>query len=127
MTTDLTTTDLDLLATCEETIARGLQTFEDIMNHLSAAQFQQLLVAAQGSVFAPFWLDMLPAMRATGLPPAKILAGGGDLARMPEEVRDAVARLRRAECPFARAEAMRRSFRMLVRRAGIEEAELARV
>jgi len=26
MTTPLTTTDLDLLATCEETIARGLQT-----------------------------------------------------------------------------------------------------
>lgn len=30
MTTALTTTDLDLLATCEETIARGLQTFKEV-------------------------------------------------------------------------------------------------
>jgi hypothetical protein len=49
MTTALTTTDLDLLATCEETIARGLQTFTEVGQALARIKAQKLYRASHDS------------------------------------------------------------------------------
>jgi hypothetical protein len=49
MTTALTPTDLDLLATCEETIARGLQTFTEVGQALARIKAQKLYRASHDS------------------------------------------------------------------------------
>ena len=94
---------------------------------LTEADFQAILAAAERSVFAQFWQDLLQVLHATDASIGDVLRGKGPLGE-PAALRESVTRLRAQEWPFLLStdggKGLLRAFRVLARRAGLPDANV---